>query len=295
MSAGVLGAPPQVHAAACCISATAVGTGRLLNWEDGAVGLLKSASYALGHWDTDGEWKPFEGYGELELKATLWGMARLSRRALVSLSVPATLNHRWTDSMSTWGGFLADVSVGFRYDPLLVGEYEELPAVAIVFGVSAPTGRVPGPDTGKLGEGATGRGAWLLSAGVVLEKTVVPWFVRLETIVNVPLPGAPGPRGADLWFGPGVSGTLSGGYAFDPQTTIALLYRFNWESDQRVDGRVVGDSERLDMGVGLSFSWRFHDHWTVTGSIDTGLFADSAGNNVFGRTTITSGLRYGMF
>ena len=46
---------PPARAGACCMSATAAGNGRLLNWEDFALGLSSSMAYGMGRWTSDGE------------------------------------------------------------------------------------------------------------------------------------------------------------------------------------------------------------------------------------------------
>lgn len=295
--AGLLVPSAPVHAGACCMSATAVGSGRLLNWEDAAIGLNTSVAFTLGEWTQDGTWRSFDDYDEVEVRGTLWGMARLGRRTSVSVAIPAVLNFRSVGDQSAWGGFLGDVSAGFRWDPRLVAEDSSLvPAVAVVASVTVPTGRATGGTaSGKLGENATGRGAWVISAGVILETVVMPWFARLELHTSVPMPSASGPGGGSLRFGPGLSGGLSGGHALTTELTLALAWRWLWESSHVIDGTTVEGSERFDTGLTLALSWRFDTHWTMTTSVDTGIFADGAGDNGFGRVTATVGFRYGAF
>jgi hypothetical protein len=63
-------APTGAHAAACCMSATVGGFGRLRAWESIAAGATASVASARGQWDGDGAWRPFaSAYSETELRA----------------------------------------------------------------------------------------------------------------------------------------------------------------------------------------------------------------------------------
>ncbi|HRE92199.1 MAG TPA: hypothetical protein PK095_23995, partial [Myxococcota bacterium] len=71
----------------------AFGIGRLLIWEDFALGLRTSLSPGLGDWDKDGHWRSWDGagYHETEWRSELWALAGIDRRASIFARVPAVL------------------------------------------------------------------------------------------------------------------------------------------------------------------------------------------------------------
>jgi len=291
----LVSAPPPAQAAACCLSATAFGVGRLLSWEDFAVGLRSSLAAGVGAWDEDARWRAYGDFSETEWRNELWAMVALSRRASVYARLPALLTSRRAGSLSDIGGGLADTSFGVRYELLAIGEVLELPAITITAGVVAPTGRATHDARTPLAVDVTGRGAWSLGAGLSAEVTRVPWFARLDLGLSVPLPAERPDLGVSQRFGPELVVDLSGGRAVAAGVIVTLVLRFAWHADLVLDGRTVPNSSRRDMGVALAASWRFDPHWTLQLAADTSLFADHLGDNQPGRVVGTLGLRYGHF
>lgn len=144
-----------------------------------------------------------------------------------------------------------------------------------------------------LGIEVGGRGAWGVALGAVAEKTSLPWYVRLNVELQVPLPQWR--HGFEQRFGPGLITTLSGGYEITSGLVASMLTRLRWESTIIRDGRPVADSEVLDWGVGGAIAWEVTPHVTLQASLDTGVFVDGAGVNQAGRVTASLGARYGHF
>jgi len=283
------------RAAPCCMSATAFGMGRLLIWEDFAVGLRTSLSPSLGAWDRDGHWSGYDSYDELEWRSELWGLVGIARRWSVFARVPGVVIERSTASDSDVGGGIGDLSIGARYEILEIGEYQELPAIALTLAVAAPTGRATDEARTPLGVDVTGRGAWVLSTGLSAEYTRLPWFVRLDLGLSVPLPSERADLGVDQWLGPTIDVALGGGIEVAHDVVLSLVPRFTWEAAVVLDGKAVDGSQRIDFGAALAASWRFDYHWTVQAGVDSGLFGEGLGRNQTGRVTTTLGLRYGSF
>lgn len=295
LAAVLIGAERGAHAAPCCMSATAFGMGRLLIWEDFAVGLRTSLSPTLGAWNPEGEWAPYRDFDELEWRSELWGLVGVARRWSVFARVPAVVLERSTSQASDVGGGIGDVSLGGRFEILEIGEYEELPAVAMTLAVTAPTGRAVHEARTPLAVDVTGRGAWVIAAGLSAEYTRLPWFVRLDFGLSVPLPTERADLGVDQRLGPSLDVALSGGVEVAHDVVISLVPRVTWEAETVLDGDGVDGSERVDFGVGLAGSWRFDPHWTVQAAVDTGIFVAGLGDNQIGRVMTTLGLRYGSF
>jgi hypothetical protein len=288
-------APRPAQAAACCMSATANGVGRLLIWERFAVGLRTSVIGGLGYWDAKARWRPYDDYRDVEWRSSLWSMVGLGRRTSVFAQVPWVLNYRHVGNLgSSVGGGLADIQLGARYELLSIGELLWFPAVALTTTVTLPTGRaLEAADAG--GSGVTSRGAWAFGAGVVLEKTYLPIFGRLSFGVTVPLPKEREDLGESQRYGVSLQTSLAGGVEVVSGVVVSALARLLWEDAITIGGRRVANSSRVDTGLGLALSWRFDPHWTLQAAVDSGVFLSYLGDNTPGRITGTLGLRYGYF
>lgn len=294
--AGLLwGSPRSVHAAACCMSATATGIGRLLIWERFAVGLRSSVVGGIGAWDQHGDWRAYDAqsYREVDWRSSLWTIVGLGRRWSLYGELPWVVSYRRTGNLGeSVAGGLADVQLGARHELLGIGEWLDWPAIALTGTVRLPTGRTV-EAAGAGGSGVTSRGAWALAGGLTLEQTYLPFFLRLDLGLVVPMPRDQG--GRSLRFGVGLQTALSGGVELWRGIVVSLTLRYGWEDALRYDGEAVPESARSDAGVGLALSWRVSPHWTVQAGADSGLFVGQFGDNTPGRITGTVGLRYGYF
>jgi len=286
---------PKVQAAACCMSATSFGTGRLLNWEAFAVGIRSTLLKGLGYWDTQSRWQDYSGYSELEWRSELWTIIGLSRRGSVQLRLPFSLNSRTSGSSTEWGMGISDLQLGGRYEILSIGEYRYLPAIAVQLNVTIPTGRGTHQAKNMLGTDVTGRGFWAIGAGLTLEKAFSPLFIQLVLATQVPLPSHREDLGTSQQFGVLVQGMLIGGIEFTEGLVLSVLLRGNREGALSINGQEQMNSSRVDLGAALAISWRFTPHWTVQTSIDSGLYTHGWGDNQPGRITWNLGLRYGYF
>jgi len=287
--------PAAARGAACCMSATAFGTGRLLIWEELAVGLRTTFSESLGAWGPDGRWRPYDTFTEREVRTELWTLVGLSRRAAVFARAPWVVTHRAAASLADTGGGLGDLAFGLRYELLTLGEYAELPAVALTLSATAPTGRATHDAETPLGVDVTDRGSWALAAGLSLEHTALPYYARLDLGVTVPLPFERPDLQVTQRFGPELTAALAGGAELAENVVLSLIARATWALPLVLDGETVDDSDRLDLGLGLAGSWRVAPHWTLQLAVDSALYVDDLGKNQPGRLSTTLGLRYGHF
>ena len=260
------------QAAACCMSASVVGTGRLVVWEDAAAGLATSWSHGTGRFDSAGHFRSFSaGLLEDEVRVDAWAIVRLSERWQVSARVPWVTGVRASpDGTNSVGTGIGDVSAAARWEAISLGEYEWVPGIAVLAQVLGPTGRRPEQATDALGASATGRGAWAASVGVVAEVTQLPWFVRLDLagVYNAPFVRADTRQVQN--FGPGVQVGLSGGRElFSERLVIALALRFEHEFPLWLDGQTVKDSGSSGLTSALSASFKLTSHWVLTGAVST--------------------------
>ncbi len=291
--------PAPAHAAACCLSASVVGMGRLVVWEDAAAGLSTSYGHGTGRWDTSGRYRAFSaGLLEDELRVDAWAIVRLSETWQVQARVPWVTGVRAsTDGTSSVGTGLGDVSVAGRWDAVLLGEYEHVPGIAVMASVVGPTGRRPEQATDPLGASATGRGAWAASLGLAAEYAFLPWFLRLDVAGIYTAPFQRADTGQWQGFGPGIQVGLSGGRELlAERLVVALAVRLEHELALTLGGKRVADSENTGLTTSLSASWKLTPHWMLTGAFSTDVLGRlGVAHNRADRLAFTLGVRHGFF
>lgn len=254
------------------MSASVVGSGRLVVWEDAAAGLATSWSHGTGRFDTAGRYHTFgAGLLEDELRVEGWAIVRLAERWQVSARVPWVTGVRASpDGTNSTGTGIGDVSAAARWEAIALGEYEWVPGLAVLAQVVGPTGRRPEQATDALGASATGRGAWAASVGVVAEVTQLPWFLRLDVAGVYTAPFVRADTRQVQRFGPGVQLGLSGGRElFSERLVVALALRLEHEFPLWLDGRTVTDSESTGLISAVSASFKLTSHWMLTGAVST--------------------------
>lgn len=289
--------PAQASAAACCVSATSFGVGRLLIWEEFAAGLQVGHSRILGQWDAGGSFMFNDSsYAEGVTFVQPWAIVRAQKRIQLQAWVPIIANDRRTIEDSQAAGGVGDVGAAARFELFSIGEYHRVPAVAFTVGASAPTGRRVEDTSPPLFAGTTGRGAWGGSFAIETEYAFLPWFVKLDAGATGFLPFDRSDTGQSQQYGPTLQSGLSGGRELIPDVLVgALALNFEWEDSMRLDGAVVPSSAARLLSIGASIAWRVESHWTLTGNVFDSVWMDGVGSNRDGRFGFTLGVRYGYF
>ena len=295
--AALAAAPRPTRAAACCVSATSFGVGRLLAWEDAAGGLQLTHARSLGQWDSGGSlrWNPPD-YSDGLTTAQLWGILRVQEHVQLQGWAPVVVNDRQSGGRSQVAGGLGDVGAGARLEVLKIGEYQGLPSLAFTVSGLAPTGRRPEQTRPPLFAGTTGRGAWGGSLALELEYAFLPWFVRLDGGATGYLPFRRGDTGVSQRYGPSLQVALSTGRELVADVLVAAVaLTGEWEAASVSAGRTVPGSAARQYGVAGSLSWRFDPRWTVTASVVNNVWPGGAGQNRDARVGFTLGVRRGHF
>ncbi|HEX3344475.1 MAG TPA: hypothetical protein VHS09_07865 [Polyangiaceae bacterium] len=154
--------PAAARAQACCAGGSAVTPGRLELHEDALVGAELRAAALLGSYDTGGRYRANPaGDTEGDFEEDLLGAVRVLRRGQVALLVPLVETQRQDPrDGGHFGGGIGDVNLGARYDFVLAGESRVVPGVALLGGVTFPTGKPPELASPPLAVDATGIGAF---------------------------------------------------------------------------------------------------------------------------------------
>jgi len=289
----------DARASACCMSASVTGVGRLAIWEQAATGVMTTYGHGTGLYTASSEYRGLpEGVREDDLRFDAWALVRLAESVQVTARVPWVVGLKSApDGTSSVGAGFGDVMAGARWDVIGLGEYAELPGIALMGSVVAPTGRRPEQAFDALGATATGRGAWGLSAALAVEKAVVPWFIRADAALTYNFSFQRADTQQWQQFGPGLNVGVTGGYELKPdKLVLALALRVDHEWPLRVDGEVMPDSSATALTATLSGSWKVTPKWTLTGSVGTDALGRlGVAQNRPERAVFSLGVRYGFF
>lgn len=265
-AAATLGCPLRAWAQACCAGAAAVTPGRLELHEDALVGVQLKAASVIGSYDTGGRYVASPaGDVEGDFEQDLFAAWRLTNRSQVAWLVPLVQTLRGTPQDGTHaGGGVGDVNASVRYDFVLAGQHRWIPGVALLAGVTFPTGRPPEQASPPLAVDATGVGALQGNLAFALEQTFGPWLVAASGIVAVRTPRF----GEQL--APQVTLLAAAAYTFANDLALALSASYALEGDATAGGAPVPDSSRRLAALTVSGLWPVSDAYRLLG----GLFID---------------------
>lgn len=274
----------KADAAACCTSAAAFGTGRLLAWETFAVGLNASFLTQLGDFDIKKKsWLRDEADSKNRQYALeIWGIFDLGRQFSAFASIPLIMPTITQSGILEYGYGFGDVKSGLRYQAVRVGEYQELPAIALLGTLIFPT--ATGPGTIKASD-VTGRGVWALSLGTSIEKTWLPWYTQINLGATFPFKN----------YGPSIQIDLAGGIELPQNVVISLIGKWNYEGNWYKDEKPLFEFSRYKTTAILAASWRFDPHFTLQSSLSTDITLEPISYGLPGNTGLNIGIRYGYF
>lgn len=290
-------APQPVRAAACCVSATSFGAGRLLIWEDFAAGIQVGHARVLGQWDAGGalHWNPPE-YSEGVSQLQPWAIVRMQERVQLQGWAPVLVNDRASGSVSQVAGGLGDIGAAARFELVAIGALRGFPSLAATVAGTAPTGRRIEQTSPPLFAGTTGRGAWSGSLAVESEYPLAPYFLRLDASMTGFLSFERSDTGQQQHYGPLLRASLSAGREIVPgEVVLALAALGEWEGALQLDGALVPGSQDHVYSLAASLSWRCNPHSTLVGTLSNSVWPHGFGMNQDARIGFTIGARYGHF
>jgi hypothetical protein len=273
--AAVALAPGSAHAQACCVGTGLVTPARLRMFEDYAVGMQTSFRNVMGSFAPSGSYVASpSGDTEVDLEQDLLAATRFGRHVQVALKVPFVETHRGETGKT--GGGLGDVAANLRYDITFSGDDPWIPGVAILTGVSVPTGRTV-EESGDPSS-ATGLGSYEPNLGVALEQVRGRMFLSLTGFVSKQTGRTVGSQ--QVSFGPRITGLLAGGYAFANEVTVGAFV----SAMRRSDEKLVTSGAAVAVPLG--------DYWRAQGTLSGDLpFAGWGRNRLTGAGITASLLR----
>jgi hypothetical protein len=223
------------------------------------------------------------------------GIVALHQRLELSASMPWLVTTKSAGGTDESGYGIGDTQVGLRFEPIGSGEITGVPGIAMVGGMTMPSGRAHSEVGRSLATDITGRGAWVLSASVILEAARMRWFVLGGAGVTYSFEQDTVLAGHTAQLGRGFQATVLSGVEVAPKWIASILVHYTYEGDVKYDGASVPRSQTHDTGVGPAVAFQWTPNWTVQIGLDTAIYVNNMGKNHDGRFAATLGIRYGYF
>jgi hypothetical protein len=256
----------QAAAQACCIAPGAAGVTRLGPHETALAGLDARAQTTTGSFDAAGRFRTSpRGTRDIGLEQNLFATVRVLERGQLSVTVPFVQTIRSTETLTAAGGGIGDIRGSARWDLVFADDAWPWPGLALVGGVSAPTGRPPERAGDPLAAGATGAGTTQGWAGFALEQTSGPWLAGANATVTARADRDVGPIRVSL--APRFAAGLVGARAW--RSGHALSLAASWEVEDRAsaNGVVVAGSARRALRIVSALQLRLGDSARFVGSV----------------------------
>jgi hypothetical protein len=268
-SAALVGAllwPRLADAQACCAGTSAITPGRLDLHERALVGAQLRAAWLLGSYDTAGAFRDPAGSAELDLEQDVFGSLRLLDRGQAGVLLPVL--ESWRRSPTTgaeFGGGVGDVNFNLRYDLTWGREFQYLPGIAALVGVTLPSGRPPESARQPLASDATGIGTTQMSAGLALERPLGDFLLNVTGLAAKR--ASRHVQGLTSELGTQFTCLLAVGYTVFDHTSAAAVLTYAFEGNARVNGTTVPGSARRQLRVAFALSRSFSDTLRLQGSL----------------------------
>jgi hypothetical protein len=266
LATAVLLASPTAHAQACCAGSSAVTPARLALHEDALVGMTVHASGVLGNYALDGAYAAQPAHtSEADFEEDLLAAVRLTKRAQLALLVPFVQTYRATPSLREGGGGIGDLNVGGRYDFVLAGESRYVPGIALLAGLTVPTGKPVASATGALATDATGTGAFQGNFGLALEQTWGAWLVNVSALLAQRTSYTA--RGVTETLAPQFTGLGAVAYTLRNEAAVGFVGSYAAEGDATLDGARDPNSHKRALTLSAIGLYPINDAMRLQGSL----------------------------
>ena len=277
-AAVVLARPHVARAQACCAGSTAVTPGRLALHEDALVGVDVHAADAYGSFDPTGTFVSTpSGASELDFEEDVFAALRLFSRGQAALLVPLVETRRTTPTDAELGGGLGDINASVRYDFIYANEARRVPGIAVLAGITFPTGTPPESATKPLATDATGVGTYQGNLGVALEKSIGPWLVGVTGLVAKRATRTS--QGVTEALAAQWTVLAVAAYTFPSEASVAVSGSFTAEGDATIDGALQPDTRRRLVAFSASGVLPVSDRVRLQGALTFDPPANSFGVN----------------
>jgi hypothetical protein len=296
--------PRAARAQACCVGATTISPARLALHEDGLVGLQIRTNAATGSFDAGGGYVPSPASsGEVDLEQDLVGALRVFPQLQLAVLLPLIETWRKVPGQPTSsakdlrlpqsavGGGFGDLNLSLRYDAFLPGELGLFPGIALLAGVTIPTGTPPDRTSSpsRLATDSTGLGAVQAAGGVALEDVYLGHLlVNMTALITQRMSRSV--DGVSETLGLQVSAALAVGWIFQGGAGLAAIARYESEGDANVNGALDAGSGKRATSFGLVGGVPIASGWRLQGSLIDVLPISGLGRNQTAGVGLTAAL-----
>ena len=257
--------PTHAHAQACCAASGALTPGRLSLHEDALAGAQVKAASVFGSFDPESHYAASPARAsEYDLEEDLFGAVRIFERAQLALLVPFLQTSRTAGDASEFGGGLGDINLSARYDFYFAGQSRLMPGIALLAGVTFPSGTAPESANRPLATDATGAGAFQGNVGLAFEQVYGAWLINVTGLLAER--AARSVRGVDETLGAQLTALAGTAYTFSNEAALALFVSYTVEADATIAGVEQPRSARRITLLSFSGVWPLSDHWRLQGS-----------------------------
>jgi outer membrane putative beta-barrel porin/alpha-amylase len=275
-------------AQACCSGANTVSPARLALGEDALLAAQLHMGWQTGSYDLRGKYLSApNGSREANFGQDIVGAMSVVERAQIAVLLPIVENYRRQGGLSEAGWGFGDMNLAGRYDFWLAGESEIVPGIALLAGVTLPTGTPPDRAKNLLSTDATGIGVAQGSVGAAVEQVFAGHLlISLNGIVTKRLPRQVQEVRSQLGFNLALA--LSIGWVFDPAYGVALVVRHEREGEAVTNG--TPEPGRRLTSIGVATGLALDRDWRVQASLVAMPPISDLGQNLPATVTLTTAL-----
>jgi hypothetical protein len=255
------------RAQACCAGSAAVTPARLALHEDALIGTTVRVAGILGSYAPDGSYTKAPSHtSEVDLEEDLIGAVRVTKRGQLALLVPLVETYRAAPGEGgATGGGIGDINIGARYDFILAGAWRYVPGVAVLAGLTVPTGRTVASAKQPLAVDATGIGAFQGNIGVALEQTWGPWLVSVTGLLAKR--AAYSTQGVDELLATQLTGLAAVAYTFRSEAAVGVVAGYAAEGNATINGVTDPNSHKRAVTMSVVGLQPLTDALRLQGSI----------------------------
>jgi hypothetical protein len=223
-------------AQACCVGSSGLTPGWLGNHERWLVGAQLRLAATHGSYPARGEFYRPTNERDARIEPSLFATVRVLPRAQLGVFAPLDVVRRRSGARVETRTAPGDVSLAARYDFIRAGELR-IPGLAVLAGLSMPTGVPSDRGAPLLAADVTGIGTWEASAGLSVEQVF-----RRVVLHGTALVGLRAPRevlGFEQALGPRALYLVAAGYVFDGDVSLFGSLTHSSDGDATVGGELA--------------------------------------------------------
>lgn len=247
----------------------------------------------MGRWNEHGEYvrRPL-GATETDLEWDLYASYRTPwKRLQVAALVPFVVNARSAQGQSAIGGGIGDLNIGLRLDALETKQLRAFPfGVAILGGITLPTGSSVESSSRPFAVDATGQGSVDAIAGLAMEHAAGSWLFDAIALATIHAPR----NAAQQSRAPGILSTGAVTYVLPGGTALGAMLGYGVEWDASIAGVTAKDSARRILRTGVFALHPLGHGFRVTGSVIVDPPIPELGQNELAGISLIAGLQRGF-